>query len=763
MFGVLVLFLLMCQPRPSMEEVKVLAPLSTTSQSGRIDFTDKHKATPKVFAWARPHDGRRYRRYKTVVDQVDTRGFHYTVTRTDNPHGTIHTAIWLYWITSHPELTQKSKTFGDEWKGKTLDIPHVTWFSTPSISKTSHNTFTVLGRKILIGQVHKMLQNLVKRESPITQTPSNEFKIELTIRGDIIYMDDDVNFQGLKKLEIYARKLISNGNTLTLTAPTDSTKLTDGKNGKSGSDSPEVDVYLHELLGNIKVITRASNGKMGQNGKDGVNGEDRKWKSPPLNKAAVCKNFYSSHSDKRYLFIDNPGPNGGPGGNGEKAGLSGNGGTASRVNLYIVNSTGQFNLNQFSGKGGNPAQHGYGGKGGQGGPGACGVICGDSEICQYGFMYPSCYSVGNPCADPVHGKNGHPGLDGFVVNPLPEWGKDGIVGGGYFTEVANVKKWFTNDTDLLQVIQRRGESLFLRNKKSEALEDFEFIESVTDEDSDMYQQASYLSNAIAQGFDYYGNDKEYAPDLDWFYLRNRVMTSLEAGKSFEDAYNQVKNKIELVDEVQGALRSIVTISNQKIERQVAFENNELENQKMLYVRALKVLEHRMITLTKQIETLVQDIINEKVKSIPREKITTVLGAIVGFVVKLRKEEIPAALANIWTIVDTITSKNHCKLPTIKQALASAKERLTFGVNYEYVGPEKIDFTKMDVSAVPVIMKSDLGKNKGQLVQEFSCILGSNKSPEEQQLNGLIETFFRDGDLRINQIDLLLNINIKLQV
>ena len=58
---------------------------------------------------------------------------------------------------------------------------------------------------------------LYHREFPVTQTTSSEVPFELTIRGDIVYLDDDVTFQGLKKMEIYARKLLSNGKVLNLT------------------------------------------------------------------------------------------------------------------------------------------------------------------------------------------------------------------------------------------------------------------------------------------------------------------------------------------------------------------------------------------------------------------------------------------------------------------------------------------------------------------------------------------------------------------
>ena len=85
-------------------------------------------------------------------------------------------------------------------------------------------------------------------------------------------------------------------------------------------------------------------------------------------------------------------------------------------------------------------------------------------------------------------------------------------------------------------------------------------------------------------------------------------------------------------------------------------------------------------------------------------------------------------------------------------------RLIFGYEYKVLGPENLDFSKMDVSAVPEIMKSNLGRNNRKLAQELSCLLNGNND-----LNILIEDFFGDADLRITQIDRLMNINIKLQV
>ncbi len=48
---------------------------------------------------------------------------------------------------------------------------------------------------------------------------------------------------------------------------------------------------------------------------------------------------------------------------------------------------------------------------------------------------------------------------------------------------------------------------------------------------------------IQSGFDYYGNDEQYAPDLDWSYLTTRTDNLLQSGKAFEDAYNLVQDNV----------------------------------------------------------------------------------------------------------------------------------------------------------------------------------------------------------------------------
>ncbi|CAK8686961.1 unnamed protein product [Clavelina lepadiformis] len=441
---------------------------------------------------------------------------------------------------------------GEKWKGETIDIPPFAWFSAPAISEISKNKFSVLGRAIHLSQVHKLMQDATKGTFPIDQMTSSDDLFELTIRGDVVYVDNDVTFIGLRKIELFARKLISNGKFfIRISAPKACDEIDglscnclskapdgkDGKDGKSGIGSPNVDIYLHKLVGNVDVHVKASEGTAGQDGGDGVRGKDNNEESPPLKEEEACKDEHFNY----WVFKgaeNNPGPKGGQGGNGKRGGKSGNGGSVAEVKLFLVNTSGQFSLHQITGKGAHPAEHGYGGKGGNGGRGGCGVLCRPS----YTFGYAFYGSDWDPCEGRVQGEPGNPGLDGSLLYPTPKWGKDGIVEDASLNKVESVKSRFKDDMDLLRIIQRRGESQFLQNKKKEAHEIFAFLQSVTDEVSEIGQQASFFMNAITQGFDYYGNTENYAPDLDWFFLRDRVVTLLQSGTRFEQTYNEINNK-----------------------------------------------------------------------------------------------------------------------------------------------------------------------------------------------------------------------------
>ncbi|CAK8686959.1 unnamed protein product [Clavelina lepadiformis] len=753
---------------------KLLSQMFSNKNSGYAEFSEKMKrSNPRVFSWARGPDDKTKTpfTFDVKVNSVDFVGFNYTVTRTDESKG--WSDAKLYWAASLPESRTRYSTYylRDDDKLGTAVVPSPAWFSTPSISAISENKFTVLGRDILMSQVHKLMQDVTNGKFPVKQTTSSEAPFELTIRGDCVYVDDDVSFPSLKKFEIYARKLLSNDKTLDLSASTvcDEIEETsciyfekakdgyDGHSGINGIDSPLVNVYVHELVGDVKFFVRASDGTKGQDGGDGEAGEDRTWESPALDPAKVCKNAMFGSA------IENYGPTGGPGGDAMEAGMSGNGGSAPNITVYMEEVSGNFVLEKHSGGGAQPAQHGYGGKGGSGGKGGCGAVC--TIHLPFQYFSPSQPQI-DPCTLGRPGKTGDRGQDGFVLHEIPNWGKDGPAAYDTLTTIKSVKPWFQDDSDLLRLMQRHGHTLFLRNNRDESKEVFSFIKSVTDEDSEINQDVSFRIKAIAQGFDYYGNTKEHAPDLDWQYLYKRVMTLLEGGKTFENSYNTVKDKIENVEQVKDIVQSIVTESNRKAELQLKNERNEIESRKNLYVKALRKLEQRMTYSLGQSKTVIQKIKDEREKQHASEgadpfKAMEFMGTLVGFGKKIASKDVFGAVKSLKDIIDKFKQKG-CKMPTMEQASATLEDRMKFGAAYNDLGPENLDFSKMDVSAVPVIMKSDLGRNKKKLADEISCMLGDGKLKSEKELNHLMENFFRDGQLRITQIDQLLNFNIKLK-
>ncbi|CAK8694866.1 unnamed protein product [Clavelina lepadiformis] len=72
--------------------------------------------------------------------------------------------------------------------------------------------------------------------------------------------------------------------------------------------------------------------------------------------------------------------------------------------------------------------------------------------------------------------------------------------------------------------------------------------------------------------------------------------------------------------------------------------------------------------------------------------------------------------------------------------------------------EDFDLSKMDVSAVPIIMESDFAKNKEKLVHELDCLLDTEgKSDTVKTFERVLDDFFRDGHLRISLINKIINL------
>ncbi|CAK8694863.1 unnamed protein product [Clavelina lepadiformis] len=424
-------------------------------------------------------------------------------------------------------------------------IPPSTWLNAPAFTCITEDTVEILGREIHFSTVFQELHKVTKGRFPVKQITDAESPFEVKIRGDCVYLDDDVSLPGLKKLTIYARKFISNGNTLTLKAPEVCHQIIDriggcssmgkaaksfnGADGKSGIASPLVEIYAQRVEGNAEIISEGSDGNKGEDGGDGRTG-DRGPRGPS---PSCYRSGLSCPDLKGY-----PGYPGRNGEDGRRAGRSGNGGNSQKVTLNTESISGLFKVFQQTGKGGPPARHGSGGRGGPGGEGGCGVDC--------RVRGNSC----RPTSECVRGKLGQPGVSGrwgrsgSRIYPRPNKGNDGIIEKSILRKIKSLKGWFIEDVELLELIHRQGELLFQKNRTDEALEIFLFLQSVTDVESAMYKQVSSRMIALEQGFDFYGNSVVYASNLGWRYLKERTSDLLTAGERYETTYNTVKDKEE---------------------------------------------------------------------------------------------------------------------------------------------------------------------------------------------------------------------------
>ncbi|XP_076815981.1 uncharacterized protein LOC143461922 [Clavelina lepadiformis] len=748
----------------------------SATMSSRIVFTSPYDVPPQVNAWARGNPD--YPDTFTVTaDSVDVSGFEYTVRRIDSTNGWSQ-SITIYWNALEMPVSsyETSNVFGTSPVVTSYEIPSPVWVFTPALTETSADVFDIIGREIHFSTARQMLIENAQGRFPVSQTTAGRSTLELVLRGDSVYIDESINFQGLKKLKIYARKLVSNGGLLTLQAPAvcqtlDGTTCThlgkaeemkDGADGKSGISSPQVEIYLHDIEGNINIISQGSDGIKGESGGDGTQGQDNTWETAALTNSQSCdKGCGDLFGEKHYKGY--AGPNGGNGFDARKSGSSGAGGKASSLTLYTENLSGYLSLEQRSGTGGNPTEHGYGGRGGYGGTGGCGRLCRAWLMCIIIICWPECTtdsSCGSDRGDP--GLSGQPGMDGFVQYPPPSMGALGAVESPTMRQVQSVKSWFEADVELQDLIRRHGESLFQRNDNDEALDVFTFLLSITDEESAIHQEVSLRMSMIKEGFNYYGHTEQYAPDLDWSYLDARTASLLDAGKLFEDTYNSVMNEVQDIAMVSETMQSVITLAITNADRELANNEVELESAKKLYSKSLRQLERGMKSEMLQINVLVplviiQDQVQEMISGV-----SSLIGGIAGFVEGLVTLNPQDAFSGAMMVVNTLFGRPDCDAPTIKEASATLQERLDFGYEYEKTDPEELDFSTMDASAVPIIMYSDLAKNKEMLTKELECLFDNPDSDLAKNLERVINDFYRDAALRIALIDRIMNIDVQLK-
>ncbi|XP_076810183.1 uncharacterized protein LOC143452921 [Clavelina lepadiformis] len=749
-------------------------------RQGQITFYQRYEHILEIYAWARsPTNLIPRKRYKVNIRSASNTGFTFTI-RNLNPFDfNENHSLHLHWSVHQKANSEYvTKMVGHGNYSSIVDIPPSTWLTTPTITETSENVFDIFGRDIHFSIVRQMLHEATDRIFPVNKTTESEAPFEVALRGDCIYLDQNVTLQGLKKLTIHARKFVSNGSYLTLKAPQICEQIEgsrclylgkaetslDGANGKHGIASPLVQVYVKQTVGNVNFRTEATDGIVGEGGGNGAAGQV----GPTARNIPVGDTTPHRYLKNCVIVKGLPGLRGGNGVDGAKAGLPGKGGISKRVILITQYIAGLIRLTQRPGKGGSPAEHGYGGDRGYGGEGGCGRGCRKAceDVSKWGTRY-ECTVPFPDCSDSSHGVAGPPGdagLDGFNIYPVQKHGADGIVEKPILRQVGNLKEWFVSDTELLNLIRRRGELLFQRNNKEEALDIFSFLASVTNVGSTLNQQASWRQTLLERGLDYYGNNEIYAPNLSWNYLKTRLNELLVAGRTYEMAYDNVKDKIDNMMFVKEVMEDAVKVDLTKSQRELRHKRMALATEKSLYVKSVRQVEKMMVEEQREIKNLTVHVIIEKNEEDSRRIgniFLDLISVFFGFVTSPIAKNPQLAYDSFIRIFQKFDSAQGCSTPTLDEAKSTLQTRLNFAAAYGKM--KNIDFSTMDVSAVPEIMRSKLGKNRGKLLLELGCLFDrEHKSKMVKSLETVLDDFFRDGDLRITLINKIIDLEVQLK-
>ncbi|XP_076810185.1 uncharacterized protein LOC143452923 isoform X2 [Clavelina lepadiformis] len=429
-----------------MPSMTVVPPSSLPGlRHGKVTFYQRYEHIPEVYAWARsPTNLIPRKRYKVNIRSSSNIGFTFTIRNLNASDFNENHSLQLYWSVHQKANSEYvTKMVGNGNYSSIVDIPPITWLTTPTITETSKNVFDIFGRDIHFSVVRQMLHEATNRKFPLNQTTNAEELYQVSLRGDCVYLDFDVTMQGLKKITIHARKFISNRKTLTFKAPQICEQIIesrciyldkaetylDGANGKNGIASPLVEIHVQKVEGHVEIISAANDGNFGENGSDGPAGEVGK-----IGKSLwVEKMHYDMQGNaipfwrafKCVVAKGLVGQRGGRGVDGRKAGLAGRGGHAEKVTLNTQFVLGSLKVTQRPGKGGSPAEHGYGGRGGYGGSGGCGRGCSE-ESCYKASRWRDRKNCALPfidCSNNGRGRNGPIGesaLDAFKIYPLPK-------------------------------------------------------------------------------------------------------------------------------------------------------------------------------------------------------------------------------------------------------------------------------------------------------------------------------------------------------
>ncbi|XP_078356298.1 uncharacterized protein LOC144642898 isoform X2 [Oculina patagonica] len=574
--------------------------------------------------------------------------------------------------------------------------------------------------------------------------------------------------RGIKKLTMFTRKVIfMKGSQLDLSAPSLSQKFNklqpgaDGGNGRHGADGPIVEVYAKVLTGYVKIDTSGGDGNRGQNGADGSKGADVIY-SKDDKTDSDCKNGKTTNGCTKEIS-GTPGDKGGDGGDAGDAGRSGNGGNAGRQTFYAANFVGHIVLKTCRGNGGQAAENGAGGPGGRGGRGGHGVRCKKKIRSMWGrswglsaVKYPHYCTANGKTDEAKRGKDGAKGDDGDAKTSA---GNNGQVERSYIQFFLTLRRKDIRKypLSLLKLMARYAEDLIWANRISNGKAVFRFLLRLTQRRSDSSELRKVAKRRLAflnkEGYDRFGKNKLFAPLMKYEAFKEEVETMRDDARDFENDYNGIKKSIENEEGIKKVLEAFPKTARKQVDKErtrLKRTKGKALDRKRTYVLAITQLEASMNNYLAETMKRLPDVYEKA--QFKKGDLFVILQGITSFTGGVMGGSLSATPINsALDIIKHFSLK--CALDALKGHLDNIERRLNFGKAYAALNDSnKLDFGKMDLNAVPEVMKANLVMNKKRLTADLICLLDLRSSViTKAKIQQQIEQFFIAGAARIDLI------------
>ncbi|KAJ7376174.1 hypothetical protein OS493_036288 [Desmophyllum pertusum] len=598
--------------------------------------------------------------------------------------------------------------------------------------------YQVLGRTVHMDFVKEHLETKKNVNFGEKQDWPND--IELEILADTVYVKDNIKMPGMKRMTLFSRKVaFVKGSKLDLTSPSLKQQFDalpspgdDGASGKHGVQGTTVDIFADKVEGYMEIQVKGGPGNGGQNGRNGKRGAD--------SGATV----YEEEQAETEGY----------------AGKPGNGGNAGRINIYVREVKGKVKLTTCRGAGGSAAANGKGGDGGNGGQGGRGIRC--KYVESYGRESSQGSCKGDGLTD--RARQGYDGTKGKDGRALVSAGSNGQVGSDYTKKL----KLTSSERQkyplvLLKLMSRYAEDLIFANKIDKGEDVFKFVITLAKNRNEASEISKVAKRRLAflnkKGYDRFGNNILFAPLMKWEAFKKRVETIKGRAEEYEKAFNGIKKSIEQ----QEGIKKVIQAIPQAAKIQVDKEKERLKearriaiSEKGVYTSSISHLEESMDSSLEQITVLLPSLY--KKSKFDKRDLFVILQGLTGFASGIKGGDPSATIGAAIGVAGHFSTK--CKTDTLQSNLAKVKNWLKFGKAYRALkDSSELDFDRMDVAAVPEVMKANLEMNKEALAADLVCLLEERLLPRHKaKFEEQVERFFIAGAARIDLIAKIIDLD-----